>query len=1030
MNKSQKKNDIIRIAIIGSVIVAIILTVGTFSLARSAGRDTEAAVRNVSLLYLSELTGRREQVVSSILDDYKNDMDIAIGLMEKEDLADKESLQKYQLRMKQLYDLEKFAFVDTNGLIYTSRGTRNDIDQYQFDYNELSEPRILIKHPESKDRKVVIAVPVDNLPFEGQTLVVCFMEMSMEHLLEDVSLQTNNSTTFCNIYTAQGDPLTDMVLGGLAGEANLLDAMERAEYEAGYSLEGIKQDFSEGRDGVVSFSYNGIRETLYYVPIHDTDWMLTYLIRESVITEQINSISDSIITRGLIQSIVTALVLAGMFALMIIQMRNSSRLELEHEVSEAENRVRQQELEEQIAMQEELLEQEKKRVEQDSMITALASDYRSVYYVDLDKDDAVCYRKETGIKTPFEVGQHFAYKRAFTEYADEYVADSYREGFLKFIEPDNVRSELGKESMISYRYLVIRDGNERYEMLRMAGVRNTFEEDDYLHAVGAGFSDIDSEMRSSMARSEELKEALQGAEQANRAKSEFVSNMSHEIRTPITAILGMNEMIRRECSDETILSYAENIKNAGVSLLGIISDILDFSKIEAGRMELVNSEYRLMDLVTDLYNLIRFRSEAKGLSLSFSIDPELPRGLIGDELRVKQIMVNLLTNAVKYTEKGSVILKIGCAEKENNRVKMYISVTDTGIGIRPEEMDKLFSAFDRLDASRNKTIEGTGLGLSITRRLLTMMDTDLQVESVYNEGSRFYFYLWQDISDPDEIGDVDPVGHTGIMERPDINAKSFIAPGKSILIVDDTPMNLQVVAGLLKRTQMKIETASSGEECVELFGRNSYDIIFLDYRMPGMDGIDTIKKMASEYPDKFAVTPVICLTASAVSGDREKLMAAGFTDYLSKPVNVEEMEETLRKNLSKGISLRAENDELSKLPPGLLNAKMIDVHKGLSYCGDAEDYLSAIETFYSSMEKKADALTSALEKEDTDTFTITVHSLKSTAGAIGAIEISDMAKALEQTGKEKDMETLRNDTKVFINAFNELREEISWIFNK
>ncbi|MCR5510530.1 MAG: response regulator [Lachnospiraceae bacterium] len=208
-------------------------------------------------------------------------------------------------------------------------------------------------------------------------------------------------------------------------------------------------------------------------------------------------------------------------------------------------------------------------------------------------------------------------------------------------------------------------------------------------------------------------------------------------------------------------------------------------------------------------------------------------------------MVNLLTNAVKYTEKGSVILKIGCAGKENDRVKMYISVTDTGIGIRPEEMDKLFSAFDRLDASRNKTIEGTGLGLSITRRLLTMMDTDLQVESVYNEGSRFYFYLWQDISDPDEIGDVDPVGHTGIMERPDINAKSFIAPG--------------------------------------------------------MDGIDTIKKMASEYPDKFAITLVICLTASAVSGDREKLMAAGFTDYLSKPVNVEEMEETfneLREEIS------------------------------------------------------------------------------------------------------------------------------------
>lgn len=880
--KKENKNNIIRIAIIGSVVVAVILTLGTYALGKSAEKDTEEAVRNVSLLYLSELAGRREQVVSATLDDYKKDMDIAIGLIDKDDLADKESLQKYQLRMKQLYDLEKFAFIDTNGLIYTSRGTRNDIDQYQLDYNNLAEPSVFIKHPESKDKKVVIAMPVDNLPFEGQTLVVCFMEISMEHLLEDVSLQSNNNTTFCNIYTAQGDALTNMVLGGLASEDNLLEAMEYAQYDKGYSLEQLKDDFATGRDGVVSFSYNGIPETLYYVSVRDTDWMLTYLIRESVISEQINSISESIITRGLIQSILTALVLAGMFAIMIIQMRNTAKATIEKEVTEAENRVKQQELEEQIALQ------------------------------------------------------------------------------------------------------------------------------------------------------LELEEALQGAQEANRAKSDFVSNMSHEIRTPITAILGMNEMIRRECDDKTILSYAENIRNAGVSLLGIISDILDFSKIEAGRMELTTGEYRLSDLVGGLYNLIRFRAEAGGLTLRFAIDPSLPSGLFGDELRVKQIIVNLLTNAVKYTEKGNVILEMTCMEKQNDRVRINVSVTDTGIGIKPEDMDKLFSEFDRLDTSRNRGVEGTGLGLSITKQLLSMMHTELKVESRYNEGSKFYFDLWQGISDPEEIGPVDPESLIGTADSSEKSGQPFVAPGRRILIVDDTPMNLQVVAGLLKRTKMIVETASSGEECIECFGKNIYDIVFLDYRMPGMDGIETIKKMASMYPEKFAVTPVICLTASAVTGDREKLIEAGFTDYLSKPVNIEEMEGMLKSNLpvdsvipTADQEMPQTDDEISKLPVELLEVKGIDLKKGIQYCGDAEDYIDALKIFYNSMDEKAKALEKALKEEDIETYTLTSHSLKSTSRAIGAHYISDMAGALEDAGNRNELDRLKSDTPLFIKTFKELHDELA-----
>ena len=884
--ENGKKNDFITIAVAGSVIIAVILIFGTIILGKNAGRDTEKAVKNVSLLYLNELAGRREQVVASILENYKNNMDIAVGLLEKSDLASIENLQQYQARMKQLYNLEKFAFIDTNGLIYTSRGTRNDIDQYPIDYNNLSEPSIFVKNPESKNKKVVIAVPVDNLPLEGETLTVCFMEIDMAKMIEDVSLESNNNTTFCNIYTSRGESLTNMVLGGLASEDNLLEAMEHAEYDEGYSLEKMKDDFNNGRDGVVSFSYNGIRETLYYVPVHATDWMLTYLVRESVISEQINSISESIIRRSLIHSILTALVLAAMFALMVVQMRRASKAALEKEVSEAEKRVQQQELEEQIALQ------------------------------------------------------------------------------------------------------------------------------------------------------EELADALRAAEQANRAKSGFVSHMSHEIRTPITAILGMNEMIQRESEDDMILSYSENIRMAGISLLGIINDILDFSKIEAGRMQLVSGNYSLKGLIADLYNLIRLRAEAKGLELGISIDPTLPGTLSGDELRIKQVILNLLTNAVKYTEKGSISLKMTCIEKDENRVKIYTEVSDTGIGIKPEDMDRLFSAFDRLDPTRTRTIEGSGLGLSITRQLLKMMDSDLQVESTYDVGSRFYFEFWQGIADPQEIGALDPSSLSLAPARQQKDKQPFTAPGKRILVVDDTPMNLQVIAGLLKRTKMTIETASSGEECIELFAKNAYDIVFLDYRMPGLDGIETLQKMRELCPEKYACTPIVCLTASVIAGDREKLIAAGFTDYLSKPVNIEEMEDMLRKRLASDTALSGEGelneqetseqrDELSLLPEGLSEVKGLDVKTGLEYCGEAEDYLYSLKLFYESLDEKAGQIQKTLEDGDMSAYSLTVHSIKSTLRAVGAGSLSDRAQELETAANDKASDILKRETLAFLKDLKDLEEALS-----
>ena len=374
--ESSKSNGIKKAAIIGGIIVSVILIFGTMWMGRIAKKDTEDAVRSVSLLYLDELAGRREQVIASNLKKTIDNFQVATGLLEPYDLQDIDHLQAFQRRMKQLYGLEKFAFVDSNGLIYTAQGLQNDIDSYQFDYRALTGPEISIKNIEAKNKSVIIAIPLKKLPFNGQTLVASFMEIDMQRMLEGVSLQADgNKTTFCNIYTKAGIPLTNVVLGGLSADTNLLQAMESAIFDSGNSLEKMKQDFARGKDGYVSFTYNKIAETMYYVPIKGTTWMLTYLIRESLISEQISSITNSMMSRNLAQILLTAAVLLAMFMFMLRQMRRAARLELEKETFEAETRVKQQELEQRLSLQEKLLEQEKQRVRQDKMITALASDY-------------------------------------------------------------------------------------------------------------------------------------------------------------------------------------------------------------------------------------------------------------------------------------------------------------------------------------------------------------------------------------------------------------------------------------------------------------------------------------------------------------------------------------------------------------------------------------------------------------------------------------------------------------------------------
>ena len=531
----------------------------------------------------------------------------------------------------------------------------------------------------------------------------------------------------------------------------------------------------------------------------------------------------------------------------------------------------------------------------------------------------------------------------------------------------------------------------------------------------------------------ELLEEKVRAESASNAKSDFLANMSHEIRTPINAVLGMNEMIIREDnraldvaeSDpmlvqealENINVYAGDVKKAGHNLLAIVNDILDFSKIEAGRMELAEAPYQLSSLINDINNMIMFKAQDKGLMFNVEADPSLPDELSGDEVRVRQILTNLLNNAVKYTEKGSVILKLRGKKQDENTLILTIVVWDTGIGIKPEDKEQLFNKFERLEMDRNSTVEGTGLGLAITHNLIELMGGNIEVESEYGKGSIFTVNIPQKIVSGSTLGDL----QTRLKDNAPGNRpykESFRAPDATILIVDDTRINLTVAVNLLKNTKMKIDTATSGEEAVNMASKTRYDVIFLDQRMPGMNGTEAFHKIRETENGASKDVPVICLTADAVIGAKERYLSEGFSDYLTKPIDNFALENMLMKYLPDG-KVELINEEISEISEEgnpeeeaftVLRSVGIEPRAGLKYCQDDVFFYKALLAEYAYGElEKAHNLQKSYEAENWHDYSIYVHSLKSSSKMIGASALSVRAAKLEAAANISDTGTIHTE---------------------
>lgn len=551
---------------------------------------------------------------------------------------------------------------------------------------------------------------------------------------------------------------------------------------------------------------------------------------------------------------------------------------------------------------------------------------------------------------------------------------------------------------------------------------------------------------------DEIKEAKEEAELANNAKSKFLAQMSHEIRTPINAVLGMDEMILRESREPEIRGYAADIYTAGQTLLSLINDILDSSKIDSGKMEIVPVEYELSTLIRDLVNMISQRAQAKDLNLTVEVDPDLPKKLFGDDVRVRQVITNILTNAVKYTETGTVWLRVG-GRREGDRLSMHVEVEDTGMGIKEEDLPKLFEAYQRIEEGKNRKIEGTGLGITITVQLLKLMGSELKVHSIYGKGSKFYFDVYQGIVDSTAMGPFDATSSRS--SEFEIDDSAFTAPDANILVVDDNAMNRKVFRSLLKRSMARVDEADSGKAAIAKVEQTHYDIIFMDHMMPEMDGVETMKHIREE--KLCDDTPIYVLTANAVTGAKEEYLALGFDGYLAKPVAAGKLEEALRETLPDELKHPLTAEERAELEsaaaggagsgagsqsamPDLPDVEGLDWSYAFLHLPSEEMLKDGVESFYGIIELQSEKLQEFYEglagssadasRRDSflDEYRIQVHGMKSAAATIGIVPLAGIAKMLEFAAKDGNIGTIEAMHDTFVKEWKSYSEKLRGVF--
>lgn len=863
--KEKQRKQAIIYAVAGGTIIAAILFITMGWVSNKARIDTNLAVNRVSDFYLEELAGRRAQVVSEELNSNLIYMKNALTVLEDSDLESQETLQEFLGKMKKLYGVDEFALVDEKGIVYTEHSISSGIGRYDFLTEELTEPVFDTANLDGERKQAVIAAPVENVSFQGSQIKVCFIQINIDEMLISLSSQTKDSETYCNLYHRNGEDLSNNDFGNLKSGTNILSALQDADFNAGYSYEQMKDDFMNGRAGESAFVYQGFQETLSYLPVEGTNWVMTILIRDNVISEQISSISSDMMLRGVVQIGITVLVMLVVFLLLIRQSKRNAAILLEQEKEDGD-RIRAA-----------YAQIEKEQAAMDNIHAAMGSGLWSMEFN--EKAEIVSctwsevFRKMVGYES----------EEDFPNRLESWSELLYEEDKARTLREywDTVKDYTGEKTYdVEYRLYTKHAGCRWFHA---AGRLSRREDGSPINFVGL-FVDIDDEKKMAERlekQKADLEDALVAAQHANRAKTTFLNNMSHDIRTPMNAIIGFTSLAATHIDNkEQVQDYLSKITTSSNHLLSLINDVLDMSRIESGKVKIEEKETSLPEIMHDLKTIVQTDIAAKQLEFFIDTADVVNENVLCDKLRLNQLLLNLLSNAMKFTRPGGIIsvriLQKGSAL--DGWASYEFQVKDTGIGMSKEFQEHIFEPFERERTSTVSGIQGTGLGMAITKNIVDMMGGTISVASEEGKGSVFTVALrLRTCSGP---------------------VRQEIVPqlqGLRALVADDDFNTCSSVTQMLSIIGMRPDWTTSGKEAVlrvKLAEEqdDGYAVYIIDWLMPDMNGIEVVRRIRSIIGGE---KPIIILTAYDWSDIEEEARNAGVTAFCSKPIFLSELREVL-----------------------------------------------------------------------------------------------------------------------------------------
>ena len=879
--RDNEKKKTITSAVWGGLLIALILLVTTLWVSNGARVGTSQAVNRVSEFYLEELAGRRAQVVSEELKSNISYMENALAIMEESDLASQESLRHFLGRVKRLYGLDKIALVDENGIVYTEHSTTSGLSRYSFLSEEMTGPVTSTANLYGARKQVVLAIPVEGISFQGSRVTASFIQINIDEMLSSLTLQASNNETYCNIYHRSGESLTNDKFGNMEPGSKLFSAVRDADNADGTDHQQLIRDFENGNPGQISFNYKGFQEDLCYVPVEGTNWMLAILIRDNVISEQISSISSGMMTRGIIQIIITVFAMLLVFHVLTNQSKKHSRILLEQEKEDG-NRIRAA-----------YAQIEKEQAAMRNIQAAIGSGYWSMEFN--EKAEIISCNWSDTFRNMLGYHNEADFPNRLESWSDLLHAEDQDRVLREYW--DTVKDYTGVKTYdVEYRLQTKHAG---WRWFHAAGRLSRREDGSPITFVGL-FMDIDDEKKMEERLEKQtidLQDALAAAQHANRAKTTFLNNMSHDIRTPMNAIIGFTSLAATHIDNtEQVQDYLAKITTSSNHLLSLINDVLDMSRIESGKVKIEEKETSLPEIMHDLKTIVQADISSKQLEFFIDTADVVNEHVLCDKLRLNQVLLNLLSNAMKFTKPGGIV-SVRILQKGNAAegcASYDFQVKDTGIGMSKEFLEHVFEPFEREQTSTVSGIQGTGLGMAITKNIVDMMGGTISADSEVGKGSTFTVSLQFKTCSGSVRQEV----------IPELN-------GLRALVADDDFNTCSSVTKMLSTIGMRPDWTTSGKEAV-LRTRlaeeqnDSYAAYIIDWLMPDMNGIEVVRRIRGIIGEE---TPIIILTAYDWSDIEEEARNAGVTGFCSKPIFLSELREVLESPFASPDSEPDEQEE-------------------------------------------------------------------------------------------------------------------------